>query len=176
MTEAILRSPRNHLLNKLRNVFYFGLKYPWVRHGRNVHVQWSTIMWSPHMDIRIGDDVGIGRGCIFQADIEIGNKVLIAQNVALIGSDDHRIDVVGKAIWDSGRADSRKIIIEDDVWIGYGAIVLSGSRICRGAVVGAGSVVAGVVDPYSIVVPTKARMLRMRFDEEDRTRHESLLD
>ena len=168
-------SPRDHLLNRIRNLLYFGIRYPWVRHGRNVHVQWSTVMWSPHRHITIGDNVGIGSRCIFQCDVEIGNKVLIAGDVALIGSDDHRYNVVGQQMWDGGRADARKVIIEDDVWIGHGSIILSGSRICRGSIVAAGSVVVGNVEPYSIMIPQKARLLKQRFTPEQVERHEQLL-
>ena len=165
----------DHVLNRARNLLYFGVRYPWVRHGTNVHVQWSTRMWSPHRHIVLGNDVGIGPGCVLQCDVEIGDKVLIAANVALVGSDDHRFDVVGAAIWDTGRGDSRKIVIEDDVWIGHGAIVLAGSKIGRGAIVGAGSVVAGQVEPYSIVVPQKARLLRSRFTPAQIEEHERTL-
>ena len=161
--------------NRVRNFLYFRLRYPWVRRGRNVHIKWSTTMSSPHRSIVIGSDVYIGPACFFQSDITIGNKVLLAASVGLIGSDDHRFDVVGKAMWDSGRGDARTIVIEDDVWIGHGAIVLSGSRIGTGSIVGAGAVVVGDVPPYSIVVPEKGRVLRKRFTQDEIDLHEAQL-
>ena len=167
--------PRDHLLNRIRNLLYFGVRHRWVKHGRNVHVQWSTLMWSPHKQIVIGDDVGIGPGCIFLADIEIGNKVLIAANVALVGSDDHQMNIVGTSMWDSPRGDTKNIVIEDDVWIGHGAIVIAGARVGRGSVIGAGSVVVGTVEPYSIMIPSKARCLRKRFTPDQIRDHESAL-
>lgn len=57
-----------------------------------------------------------------------------------------------------------EIIIEDDVWIGINATILSGVRIGRGAVIGAGSVVTKNVDDYSIVGGNPARFIKMRFD------------
>jgi acetyltransferase-like isoleucine patch superfamily enzyme len=168
--------PRDHMLNKMRNLLYFRVRYPMVRYGRNVHVQWSTFMASPQHAIVLGNDVGIGANCRFQCDIEVGNKVLIAANVGIIGSDDHRYDVLGKTMWDSGRGDARKVVIDDDVWIGFGAIILSGCRIGRGSIVGAGSVVVGDVEPYSIVIPQKARVLRKRFTHEEIQRHEDALN
>ncbi len=166
---------RDHLLNRIRNVLYFRIRYPWVKHGRNVHVQWSTRMWSPHRHVVLGDEVGIGPHCTFQCDIEIGSKVLIAGNVALVGSDDHRYDVIGRAMWDSGRGDARKVVVEDDVWIGYGAIILSGARIGRGSIIAAGAVVVGDVEPYSIMVPEKARLIGRRFTPEQTADHEIAL-
>lgn len=168
-------SPRNHLLNRLRNGLYFGLRYSWVRYGRNVHVQWSTRMWSPHRHVVIGDDVGIGPGCLVQCDLEIGNKVLIAGNVAFVGSDDHVISTVGVAMWDAGRGDTKRTVVEDDVWIGHGAIIVGGARIGRGSVIAAGAVVVGEVAPYSIMIPPKAQLLRKRFSDVDVLRHDQSL-
>ena len=164
---------RDHLLNRVRNALYFGVRYPWVRHGHNVHVQWSTQMRSPHKHIVIGDEVGIGTDCFFQCDVEIGNKVLIAAKVSIVGSDDHRYDMVGTAMWDAERGDTRKVVIEDDVWVGHGAIILAGARIGRGSIIGAGSVVVGQVDPYSIMVPQKARLLKKRFSPSEIAEHEA---
>lgn len=166
---------RDHLLNRARNLLYFGLRYRWVSRGKNVHVQWSTKMWSPHRRIAIGNDVGIGPGCTIQCDAKIGNKVLIAGNVAMVGADDHRFDIIGKAIWDSGRGDTRMVVVEDDVWIGHGAIILSGTRIGRGSIIGAGALVTGDVEPYSIVLGSRARMVRQRFTPEQIIEHERLL-
>jgi acetyltransferase-like isoleucine patch superfamily enzyme len=132
-------------------------------------------MWSPHKHVIIGDDVGIGTYCVIQCDVEIGSKVLIAGNVAFVGSDDHVISNVGVSMWDAGRGDTRKTVVEDDVWIGWGAIILGGARIGRGSVIAAGAVVVGDVPPYSIMVPTKARLLRRRFTEPDATTHDRAL-
>lgn len=56
------------------------------------------------------------------------------------------------------------VIIEDDVWIGYGVIILSGTKIGKGAVIGAGSVVSGIVPPYSIYAGNK--VVKNRFPQE----------
>lgn len=59
-----------------------------------------------------------------------------------------------------------KIVVEDDVWIGAGVMILSGVRIGQGAVVAAGAVVTKSVDPYSIVGGIPARFIKYRFNEE----------
>lgn len=56
------------------------------------------------------------------------------------------------------------IRIDDDVWIGFGVVVLDNVRIGRGAVVGAGSVVTRDVPPDAIVVGSPARVVKMRHD------------
>jgi acetyltransferase-like isoleucine patch superfamily enzyme len=163
------------LFNSVRNLLMFRLLYRWVKYGGNVHCQLSTHFWSPHKHTVIGDNVGIGKGCHFLADIEIGNKVLIASYCSFLNSDDHNYNIVGKTIWDSGRGDKYKITISDDVWIGQGAIIMSPSRIGRGSIVSAGSVVVKDVQPYSIVGGVPARIISWRFTPEEIVEHERIL-
>jgi acetyltransferase-like isoleucine patch superfamily enzyme len=60
-----------------------------------------------------------------------------------------------------------KLVIENDVWIGRGAIILpSVTRIENGAIIGAGSVVTENVPPYAIVVGNPGRVIKYRFDEK----------
>ena len=58
------------------------------------------------------------------------------------------------------------IEIEEDVWIGSNSVILSGVKIGRGSVVGAGSVVTKNIPPYSIAVGNPAVVIRKRFSEE----------
>lgn len=60
------------------------------------------------------------------------------------------------------------IIIDDDVWIGLGAIINSGVHIGRGAIVASGAVVVHDVEPYSIVGGNPAKHIKYRFDKEVR--------
>jgi virginiamycin A acetyltransferase len=59
-----------------------------------------------------------------------------------------------------------EIKICDDVWIGHGAIILSGVTIHQGAIVAAGSVVTKDVPPYTIVGGNPARIIKYRFENE----------
>ncbi len=58
------------------------------------------------------------------------------------------------------------IIVDDDVWIGYGATILSGVHIGQGAVVAAGAVVSKDVPPYAIVGGVPAKVIKYRFNQE----------
>jgi acetyltransferase-like isoleucine patch superfamily enzyme len=58
--------------------------------------------------------------------------------------------------------ESLEVVIGDDVWIGAGSIVLPGSRIGRGAVIGAGSVVSGEVAEMTVAAGAPARRIRER--------------
>ena len=163
------------VLNYCRNALLFKVRYPWVRIGRNVHCQYSTKFWSPHKDIVLGNNVGIGLHCLFACDIHIGNNVLIASYCGFVNSDDHIFSIVGQTMWDSGRGDRYSIVIEDDVWIGHGVTVLTPVRIGHGAIVAAGSVVVNDVPPYAIVGGVPSRVIKMRFTSEQIEMHERLL-
>ncbi len=170
-----LRLRIRSVANRIRSGLYFSLRCSWVRRRGMVRIPWSVDLWSPHRDISLGDRVQFGRGCIVHCDTAIGNSVLLARNVAIIGRNDHRIDLVGKTIWDSPRGDTLKVFIEDDVWIGHGSIILSGVRIGRGSVIGAGSVVSRDVPRYSIVCGVPARVIGQRFGSDQIQEHERIL-
>lgn len=58
------------------------------------------------------------------------------------------------------------IIVDDDVWIGYGATIMSGVHIGQGAAVAAGAVVTKDVPPYAIVGGVPAKVIKYRFEPE----------
>lgn len=62
--------------------------------------------------------------------------------------------------------DNRPVVIGNDVWIGAYVSILPGVRIGDGAVIAAGAVVTGEVEPYAIVGGVPAKTIRYRFDEE----------
>jgi acetyltransferase-like isoleucine patch superfamily enzyme len=163
------------IANRVRTAIKFGVFNRWVVHGSHIRCPMGVWFYSPHRRVALGDYVQFGRGCSVQCDIVFGSEILVARNVAFVGRDDHRIDIVGQAIWDSGRGDRYETVVEDDVWIGYGAIVVSGVTIGRGSVVAAGAVVARDVPRYAIAAGVPARTIRMRFSPAEIRAHERLL-
>ena len=57
-------------------------------------------------------------------------------------------------------------VVGNDVWIGQNALILPGTHIGDGVIVGANSVVGGTVEPYTVVAGNPAKPLRRRFDDE----------
>ena len=57
-------------------------------------------------------------------------------------------------------------VVGNDVWIGQNVTILPGVHIGDGAIIGACSVVAGDVEPYTIVAGNPAKLIRRRFDQE----------
>lgn len=101
--------------------------------------------------------------------LEIGNYCSIASNVTFLLGGEHNYKYIStypfkKKILKDGRDSytKGKIIIEDDVWIGYGTLILSGVTIGQGSVIGAGSVVTKDIPPYSIYAGNK--IIKQRFN------------
>jgi acetyltransferase-like isoleucine patch superfamily enzyme len=148
--------------------------------GSRVHIGIGSILDSYH-GLAVGDDTYVGKFCTVECDGEIGSGVMLGNNVGLIGRYDHNFRTVGKDIRNSpwigdpdyaGPGQGLKIVVGDDVWVGYGSIVLSGVTIGRGAIVAAGSVVTKDVEAYAIVAGNPARKVAERFTPSQIVEHE----
>lgn len=105
--------------------------------------------------------------------LSIGAFCSLAQEVTFILNADHNINtissfpykvkVLGQSLEGTSKGD---IIIDDDVWIGYRATILSGVHIHQGAVIAAGAVVTHDVPPYAVVGGVPARIIKKRFSED----------
>ncbi len=111
--------------------------------------------------IKIGDYFYMGNYCHLGANAEIGDNVLFASFVSLVGGD-HKIDGIKVPIRKSGRDTLKTIKIGDNVWIGHGTIIMHGVNIGDGAVVAAGAVVTKDVEKNSIVGGNPAKFIRYR--------------
>ena len=115
-------------------------------------------------DVTIGPNCYINAGSVLYSGngITLGEYVLIAANCTLAPTN-HEYRDPDTVIRKQGFAPSRGgIVIEDDVWIGANTVLLDGTRIGRGAVVGAGSVVRGALPAYSISAGNPAKVLKWR--------------
>ena len=117
-----------------------------------------------------GGRVQIGRDCAVSSfdhistgagDVILGDHVRIAPNCTIVGGtkEIRRRDVL---IVEQPEAEPKGVMIEDEVLIGAGSVILPGSRVGRGAVIGAGSVVQGDVPEYAIVAGTPAKIIGHR--------------
>lgn len=98
----------------------------------------------------------------YLGSIMIGREVLIGPNCAFY-SYDHCF-LPNKEIIEQPLKTKGNIIIEDGVWFGVGVIVLSGVRIGKGAVIGAGSVVTKDIESNAIAVGRPAKTIGRRED------------
>ena len=120
------------------------------------------------LEIYSGNDIGT---------LFIGNFVSIGPDVKFIPGGGHPLSLVstfpfGAFETPAENEDLSKgpIVVNDDVWIGAGATILSNVTIGQGAVVAAGAVVTKSVEPYAVVGGSPAKMLKYRFPEDVRRR------
>ncbi|GHA46213.1 hypothetical protein GCM10007103_29150 [Salinimicrobium marinum] len=133
-----------------------------------------------YQNISVGSDVFIGQGANFsssESEILIGSKVMFGPNVTII-TGDHNTSVIGEYMFDVKKKLSENdlpVIIEDDVWVGTGAIILKGVRIGSGSIIAAGALILKDVPKNSIVGGVPAKILRNRFNENQLREHKELL-
>ena len=133
-------------------------------------------------NLSVGDGTSIPKGSTIyctEAPLTIGRKVIFGPRPTII-TGDHRIDIVGKYIIDVTvneklPENDAPVVIEDDVWCGANVTILKGVTIGRGSVVAAGAVVTQSFPPYSIIGGVPAKLIKMRFTEEQIREHERLL-
>jgi maltose O-acetyltransferase len=90
-------------------------------------------------------------------NITVGNYCDISSRVNIV-SGTHYIDMDN--VRSAGKGYGNEIIIEDGVWIGYGAIILPGVTIGYKSIVGAGTVVNKNVPPYTVVAGSPMRIIK----------------
>jgi len=130
--------------------------------GSKIH---STVIFRQGYNIEIGENCLINHNTILQAGkvdgkIKIGNYVHTGTNVMMIAFnhafDTRDIPTIKQDYYDAD------IIIEDDVWIGGGSVILAGVTVGKGAIIAAGAVVNKDVPPYAIVGGVPAKFLKYR--------------
>lgn len=128
-----------------------------VKLGRFVSINGPATRIGAHINrIEIGSYTSIASNVVIQEYYHRYNRLssyYISQNILNEGVDN---DIYSKG----------KIIIEEDVWIGSNCTILSGVKIGRGSIIGAGSVVTRDVPRYSIVAGNPARVIKKRFNNE----------
>ncbi|MBU3738550.1 MAG: acyltransferase [Rhodoferax sp.] len=115
-------------------------------------------------DLNIGEHVVINSGCVLYTGhgIRIGNHVAVAANCTFAPVN-HAYSKRNRLIREQGFLPSRGgIVIEDDVWIGANSVLLDGTILRRGVVVGAGSLVRDEIPPYTIWAGTPLRQIGVR--------------
>lgn len=126
-------------------------RYRKVDIGDNSRINLGVQISNPQ-NMKIGDNTYINGGVFSISEnskICIGNDCLISYNVHF-RTVSHYYENKNELIRNQGEFE-KDIIIEDDVWVGYGAQIMPGVTVHRGAVIGAGAVVTRDVLPYTVV-------------------------
>ncbi len=104
--------------------------------------------------ITIGEATRINGACIHAVkSVSIGARCLFAAGVQVLDSNGHRACMETPNQRIDSVDEGKPVVIEDDVWLGLNVVVLPGTRIGAGSIVGAGVVLSGDIPPRSIVRP-----------------------
>ena len=105
--------------------------------------------------------------------LQIGHFCSIGPKCSFLLSGEHNLDRISTYPFQvrlfgakSESISKGPIVLEDDIWMGYGVVVLSGVRIGQGAVIAAGSVVNKNIPPYAVAGGIPAKVIKYRFDED----------
>jgi len=162
----------------IKNIrIYFLKNLMWRKYtiGKNLFVGRRVYLWARN-EIVIGDNFYIGKDSQIETDCLIGDNVIFANKVAIVGRYDHHFQKLGVPIRMAPRImDAHydwkglhsKTVIEDDVWVGYGSIVMGGITLRKGSIIAAGSVVTKDTEPYFIYGGNPARKIKPRFENEN---------
>jgi acetyltransferase-like isoleucine patch superfamily enzyme len=159
--------------------FFRSKRSPGVNYGRGASTYLGTMFdVGPRARVTLGDFALVhGARIICDSEIAIGDYALISWNVVLM--DTYRLPaaIAGRRLEletlprrelriASGEVEARPVRIESKVWIGFESCVLPGVTIGEGSIVGARSVVATDVPPFTIVAGNPARIVRALTPEE----------
>ena len=137
--------------------------------SNNVVLVGDSIPWCQVRIRCLSDDavIALGRGSIFNGTeivvegdgcgVEVGAEGLFAPNTTIRTSDLHGIYDIPSGEWLNRPA---SVVIEPRVWVGQDAIILKGSRIGGGSIVGAGSIVNKDLPGYCSCAGTPAKVIR----------------
>lgn len=169
-----------YMLFKLQKI---KIKYEWKKKNSHNDTSIGKINNSELADLIKNNKIYVGKNTYGKLNIDCSNasnELLRIGNYCSISSQSHFLlggehdysilmdyPIIEKIYnYKRERKSKGAIIIEDDVWIGDHAIILSGVHIGKGAIVGAGAVISKDIPPYAIVVGNPGRIIKYRFSDD----------
>lgn len=126
--------------------------------GKDLHVQFPVTITDPQI-VSVGENVSLAAYVHIWGGggVTIGNRVMIGTHTSITSlTHDYRPMLMFDTLV------KKQVVIDDDVWIGSNVVILPNTRIGKGAVVGAGSIVTKDVKSGAIVFGVPAREHGMR--------------
>ena len=116
---------------------------------------------TPEAKIKIGNNVGISGATIYaRKSIEIGDNTMIGGNAKILDNDFHPIEIEARLNDDKDKIGTRPVKIGKNCFIGCNALILKGTELGDGCVVGAGAVASGKFEENSVIAGNPARVIK----------------
>ena len=113
------------------------------------------------LDIELGDESGLGIGCVVPSNTKIGKHVMMGPNCYILAQN-HRFDRIDIPMCKQGMSSKLQTTIGDDVWIGRDVVMTPGRSIQSGTIVAAGCVLCKDFPAYAIIGGNPSRLIRYR--------------
>lgn len=116
---------------------------------------------TPESEIQIGNNVGISGATIYaRKSIMIGENTLIGGNAKILDNDFHPIEVEARNADNKEKIRAKPIVIGKNCFIGCNALILKGTVLGDGCVVGAGAVVSGKFEENCVIAGNPAKVIK----------------
>lgn len=132
--------------------------------GSNVYVGRNTILSCKEGSISLEDYCNLSSNCslLSETEIRLGKYCFLAGNCYLVAGGNHSIDDISEPIMFQPSFSKGGIQIDEDVWLAAGVVVLDGTRLGKGCVMGAGSVVTRSFPEYTVALGVPATKIKSR--------------
>jgi len=145
----------------------------------------NVIIYKPQ-NLYLYEHAGIGMGAVIMnwrakfvmkrySGAAFGLKVVTGNHMRVVGKMYMQVTDELKESLDKTNRYDKDVIVEEDVWIGSNVTLLGGCHVGRGSNIGSGSVVRGIIPPYSVVIGNPAKVVGFTFTPEQIVEHEKQL-
>jgi maltose O-acetyltransferase len=124
------------------------------------------VVFGSGRNIEMGDNSGIGANTEIPSDTIIGKNVMLSRRCFVLHRN-HEFSRIDIPIIKQGFKETKKLIIEDDCWIGLNSILTPGRHVSKGSIVGMGSVLTKDFPEYSIVGGNPAKLIKSRLTQAE---------
>lgn len=172
----------SRIWNRVSNKIY-GLTFPNIHKNAKIHR--GAFVYN-HKNLIMEDKTNISGGTVIMntrakfimkknAGAAFGMAVITGNHMVVPGMFLKDVSNKIKDELDIRHEYDKDIVVEEDVWIGAKAVLLSGVTLGRGCIIGAGSVVRNNIPPYSIAIGNPARVVAFKFPPSVIAEHEEML-
>lgn len=138
-----------------------------IRLDKHIHTRRGVTFEADGGEIKIGEGCFFGSGCTAASreSITIGSYTAFGPNVMIY---DHDHDMDGFSLRDE-RYKTAPIEIGNGVWVGANSVILRGTSLGDGCVIGAGSIVKGIYEAGSVIVQKRSETVKRTVKKEEIT-------